>query len=172
MLLINLPAVWKGFRKWIIGRTDTKAFQKAITRNSQRVTRTLRSNLLLGVSIKGIKCTWLYRKFFLNAWQGFWTYPGGIRSGFHWSKKWICTNFILGRYIAKLWQCWGLNVRQMPNLFPYLQPHVLVCKYGIYHLCPTFTLQFLFFIYLFIYFFGGGEIFSARRKFVQQAGLG
>ena len=44
-------------------------------------------------------------------------------------------------------------MRQMPNLFPYLQPHVLVCKYGIYHLCPTFTLQFLFFIYLFIYFF-------------------
>ena len=44
-------------------------------------------------------------------------------------------------------------MRQMPNLFPYLQPHVLVCKYGIYHLCPTFTLQFLFFIYLFIFFF-------------------
>ena len=153
MLLINLPAIWKGFRKWIIGRTDTKAFQKVVTRNSQRVTRTLRSNLLLGVSIKGIKCTWLYRKFLLNAWQGFWTYPGGMRSGFHWSKKWICTNFILGRYIAKLWQCWGLNMRQMPNLFPYLQPHVLVCKYGIYHLCPTFTPQFLFFIYLFIFFF-------------------
>ena len=62
-------------------------------------------------------------------------------------------------------------MRQMPNLFPYLQPHVLVCKYGIYHLCPTFTLQFLFFIYLFIFFFLG-EIFSARRKFVQQARLG
>ena len=61
-------------------------------------------------------------------------------------------------------------MRQMPNLFPYLQPHVLVCKYGIYHLCPTFTLHFLFFIYLFIFFLG--EIFSARRKFVQQAGLG
>ena len=117
MLLIILPAIWEGFRKWIIGWTDT----------------------------------WLYRKFFLNAWQGFWTYPGGICSGLHPSKKWICTNFILGRYIAKLWQSWGVNVRQMPNLFPYLKPHVLVWKYGIYHLCPTFTLQFLFFIYFFIF---------------------
>ena len=149
MLLINLPAIWKGFRRWIIGRTDTKAFQKAVTRNSQRVTRTLRSNLLSGVSIKGINCTWLYRKFFLNAWQGFWTYPGGICNGLHPSKKWICTNFILGRYIAKLWQSWGVNVRQMPNLFPYLQPNVLVCKYGIYHLCPTFTPQFRFFFFFF-----------------------
>ena len=172
MLLINLPAIW-GFRKGIIGRTDTKAFQKAVTRNSKRVTRTPWSNLLSGVSIKGIKCTWLYRKFFLNAWQGFLTYPGGICSGLHPSKKWICANFILGRYIAKLWQRWGVNVRQMPNLFPYLQPHVLVCKCGIYHLCSTFTLQFLFFIYFYFYlFFFFGEIFSARRKFVQQAGLG
>ena len=54
----------------------------------------------------------------------------------------------------------------MPNLFPYLQPNVLVCKYGIYPLCPTFTPQFRFF------FFFSGDIFSARRKFVQQAGLG
>ena len=82
--------------------------------------------------------------------RGFWTYPGGICSGLHRPKKWICTNFIRGRYIVKLRQSWGLNVRQMPNLFPYLQLHILVCKYGIYHLCPTFTLQFLFFIYLFI----------------------
>ena len=160
MLLINLPAIWKGFRRWIIGRTDTKAFQKAVTRNSQRVTRTLRSNLLSGVSIKGINCTWLYRKFFLNAWQGFWTYPGDIWRGLHWSKKWICTNFILGGYFTKLWQSWRVNVRQMPNLFPYLQPNVLVCKYGIYHLCPSFTPQFF-----------SGDIFSARRKFLQQAGL-
>ena len=36
-------------------------------------------------------------------------------------------------------------MRQMPNLFPCLQPHVLVCQYGIYHLCSTFTLQFLYF---------------------------
>ena len=62
----------------------------------------------------------------------------------------------------------------MPNLFPCLQPHVLVCQYGIYHLCSTFTLQFLFFVYFYFYFyyFFFGEIFSARRKFVQQAGLG
>ena len=43
-------------------------------------------------------------------------------------------------------------MRQMPNLFPYLQPNVLVCKYGIYHLCPTFTPQFRFFFSFFFFF--------------------
>ena len=40
-----------------MGRTDTKAFQKAVNGNAQRVTRTPRSNLLSAVSIKGVKCT-------------------------------------------------------------------------------------------------------------------
>ena len=41
----------------------------------------------------------------------------------------------------------------MPNLFPCLQPHVLVCQYGIYHLCSTFTLQFLYFFNFNFYFY-------------------
>ena len=58
----------------------------------------------------------------------------------------------------------------MPNLFPYLQPNVLVCKYGIYHLCPTFTPQFRFFFSFFFFF---QATYSVQgEKFVQQAGLG
>ena len=62
-------------------------------------------------------------------------------------------------------------MRQMPNLFPYLQPHVLVCKYGIYHLCPTFTLQFLFFIYLFFFFFGRDIQYKEKICATSWAGL-